>query len=203
MFIQVIQGKVMDEQALRRNLDRWNQELMPSATGYLGTTAGFADDGTFVALARFESRDAARANSERPEQSQWWAEMEKCFDGPATFMDCTDVRSWLSGGSDDAHFVQIMEGRSPDVARMHDLMNKHTDEIHQARPEIIGGLMMDAGEGRFIDAIYFTSEQEARAGEKMDMPEPLQADMNEGMRLMGDVEYLDLHQPILVSPGQR
>jgi hypothetical protein len=202
MFIQVIQGKVMDEQALRRNLDRWTQELMPGAVGYLGTTAGFADDGTFIALARFESPEAARANSSRREQGDWWAEMEKCFDGPATFMDCTDVRSWMAGGSDDAHFVQIMEGHSPDVMRMHDLMNQHVDEIHQARPEIIGGLMMDAGDGRYVDAIYFTSEQEARAGEKKEIPADLQPDMEEGMRLMGEVEYLDLHDPILVSPGR-
>jgi hypothetical protein len=202
MFIQVIQGKVMDEQALRRNLDRWTQELMPGAVGYLGTTAGFADDGTFIALARFESPEAARANSSRREQGDWWAEMEKCFDGPATFMDCTDVRSWMAGGSDDAHFVQIMEGHSPDVMRMHDLMNQHVDEIHQARPEIIGGLMMDAGDGRYVDAIYFTSEQEARAGEKKEIPADLQPDMDEGMRLMGEVEYLDLHDPILVSPGR-
>lgn len=199
MFIQVIQGKVMDEQALRRNLDRWTQELMPGAVGYLGTTAGFADDGTFIALARFESPEAARANSSRREQGDWWAEMEKCFDGPATFMDCTDVRSWMAGGSDDAHFVQIMEGHSPDVMRMHDLMNQHVDEIHQARPEIIGGLMMDAGDGRYVDAIYFTSEQEARDGERKEPPPDLRADMEESMRLLGEVTYLDLHQPMLVS----
>jgi hypothetical protein len=86
--------------------------------------------------------------------------------------------------------------------RMHDLMNQHVDEIHQARPEIIGGLMMDAGDGRYVDAIYFTSEQEARAGEKKEIPADLQPDMEEGMRLMGEVEYLDLHDPILVSPGR-
>lgn len=202
MFIQVIQGKVMDEASLRRNLDRWHQELMPEAVGYLGTTAGFADDGTFVALARFESPEAARANSERPQQGEWWAEMEKCFDGPVTFIDCADALSWMSGGSDDAHFVQIMEGRSADVARMHRLMDEHTDEVHQARPEIIGGLMLDAGDGRYVDAIYFTSEQEAREGERKEIPADARAAMEEGMRLMGEVTYLDLHEPFLVSPAR-
>jgi hypothetical protein len=200
MFIQVIQGKAKDVEGLRRLLDRWRAELMPGAVGYLGTTSGLADDGTFVALARFESPDAARANSERAEQGAWWAEMEKCFDGPVTFLDCADVQPWLDGGSDDAHFVQILEGRSDDVPRMHELMNRHSAEVHEGRPEIIGGLMMDAGDGRFVDAIYFTSEDEARQGERKDMPEGMRADMEEGMRLMGEVTYLDLHEPVLVSP---
>lgn len=200
MFIQVIQGKVSDEDGLRRAMDRWAEELMPGAVGYLGTTAGIADDGTFVALARFESEDAARANSDRPEQGEWWAEAERCFDGEVTFTNCTEVRPWLSGGSDDAHFVQIMEGRSQDVARMHELMSRHPGELRQARPEILGGLLMDAGDGRYIDAFYFADEEAAREGEKKDVPEEFRGEMEEGMRLMGDVTYLDLHEPILVSP---
>ena len=79
MYIQLIQGKVADEERLRRRLDQWESELMPGAVGYLGTTAGFCDDGTFVALARFESAEAARRNSQRPEQSAWWADTATCF----------------------------------------------------------------------------------------------------------------------------
>src|SRR5207302_285085 len=124
MFIQVIQGKVADEAGLQRQMDRWNEQLMPGAIerGYLGSTSGATDDGTFIALARFDSADAARANSERPEQGEWWAETAKCFDGEVMFMDCDGVQTWLAGGSDDAGFVQIMEGRSSDVAQMHELM---------------------------------------------------------------------------------
>ena len=42
MFIQVIQGKVADEAGLQRQMDRWNEELMPGAVerGYLGSTSG-------------------------------------------------------------------------------------------------------------------------------------------------------------------
>lgn len=200
MFIQVIQGKVSDEAGLRRSMDRWQAELMPGAVGYLGTTAGICADGTFVALARFESADAARANSERAEQGAWWTEMEQHFDGDVTFMDCADARTWLSGGSDDAGFVQIMEGHSEDVARMHELMSRHPDELQAARPEILGGLLMDVGDGRYVDAFYFTTEQAAREGEKTEIPEEYRAEMEEGMQLMGEVTFLDLHEPILVSP---
>jgi hypothetical protein len=199
MFIQVIQGKVGDEQGLRDGLERWKRDLMPGAEGYLGTTSGFCDDGTFVALARFESREAAMRNSERPEQGDWWTEMEACFAGPVSFTDCTDVHTWLAGGSDDAHFVQIMEGRSSDPKRMHELMERSGERIHEMRPEIIGGLMAEADDGRFVDAVYFTSEQEARQHESMPLPDDLRAQFDESMRLMGEVTYLDLHQPMLVS----
>ncbi|MDT4912456.1 MAG: hypothetical protein QOC66_1584 [Pseudonocardiales bacterium] len=202
MFIQVFQGKVSDEAAARRTLERWRQELMQGAVGFLGSTAGVSADGTFIALARFESAEAAQANSERPEQGAWWAEMENAFDGEITFMDCPEAQQWLAGGSDDAHFVQVMEGRSDDVALMHDLMGRHPDELHAARPEILGGVMLDVGDGRYVDAFYFTSEEAARKGEKLDVPQELRADMEEGMRLMGDVTFLDLREPMLVSPGR-
>jgi hypothetical protein len=199
MFIQVIQGKVRDEHEIRRLLDRWTAELMPDAVGYLGTTAGIADDGTFVALARFESAQSAQQNSQRPEQGAWWNEMEKCFDGPVTFMDCDAVQPWLDGGSDDARFVQIMEGRSSDVHHMHESMKQHEEDIHRVRPEIIGGLMMEVGDDRFVDAIYFTSEDEARRGEQAELPDELRAEFEREMQTMQDVTYLDLHEPMLVS----
>jgi hypothetical protein len=199
MFIQVIQGKVKNEQGLRRSMDRWETELEPGAIGYLGTTAGFCDDGTFIALARFESAEAAERNSQRPEQSAWWEETARNFEGEVSFMDFPEAQSWLSGGSDDAGFVQIMEGRSTDVHRMHELMQQNGDEIHRSRPEIIGATLAEARDGRYVDAIYFTSETEAREHEKVEIPNDLKPVMDEETRLMGEVTYFDLHQPMLTS----
>ena len=82
MFVQVIQGHVSDAAAVKAQLDRWVAELAPSASGWLGSTAGVTDDGHLVALARFESADAAQRNSDRPEQSAWWEETAKLFAAP-------------------------------------------------------------------------------------------------------------------------
>jgi hypothetical protein len=41
------------------------------------------DDGRFIALARFESEEAARRNTDRPEQDRWWTEIAKLFTGAA------------------------------------------------------------------------------------------------------------------------
>ena len=81
MFIQVIQGKTNDKAGLLRQNERWEQELAPAAKGYLGMTGGVADDGTAIFLARFESEQAAEANSDRPEQGAWWNETAKAFGG--------------------------------------------------------------------------------------------------------------------------
>ncbi len=69
MFVQVIQGRAKDPAGLRKQFQAWDNELRPRATGFLGSTAGVSDDGEFIALARFESEEAARANSDSPEQA--------------------------------------------------------------------------------------------------------------------------------------
>ena len=89
MFVQVFQGPVSDPAQVKTLFDRWVSELGPTADGWLGSTAGVTDDGTLVALARFESEEAARRNSDRPEQGAWWEGMAACFDGEPEFHDST------------------------------------------------------------------------------------------------------------------
>ena len=91
MFVQVIQGHVSDAERLRSRLDTWVAELAPGATGWLGSTSGVTDDGQTVTLARFESEEAARRNSERPEQSAWWEETAALFTDQPVFHDSTSV----------------------------------------------------------------------------------------------------------------
>ena len=100
MFTQVIQGKTSQPDALRAAGDRWMEQLAPGATGWLGSTEGVTEDGRWIAVERFESEEAARRNSERPEQDQWWRETAKLFDGEATFRDSTDVTLDLHGDPD-------------------------------------------------------------------------------------------------------
>ena len=85
MFVQVIQGRVSDPAAMRAQMDKWLAELAPGATGWLGSTGGVTDDGQAIALVRFESEEAAQANSDRPEQGAWWEGMAAAYDGEPTF----------------------------------------------------------------------------------------------------------------------
>jgi hypothetical protein len=200
MFVQVIKGKVADQDGFRRQLDRWRDELAPGATGWLGTTTGVAADGRSVTFARFESADAARANSDRPEQGQWWAETEKVFDGGPTFEESEDVQEWLGGGSDDAGFVQFMSGTVKDRARMSAIDEAFTSRADQLRPDVLGGVRVWLGDDRYTEAVYFTSEADARANEGKELPPDVQEVFAELGDLMGEVDYTDIGTPLLFSP---
>ena len=114
MFIQVLQGRCNDVDQLRKQMDLWNETIADGATGFLGSTGGVTDDGTVIAVVRFDSREHADANSSRPEQDAWWRETSSCFEGEPSFADYDDAVTMLGGGSDDAGFVQIIRGKVDD-----------------------------------------------------------------------------------------
>lgn len=200
MFVQVLRGRASDVETLHRQLDRWVDELSRGATGWLGTTAGVTDEGEFVAIARFESEQAARANSDRPEQGAWWAETEKCFDGPVGFFDCNDVDVHAGGGSDRAGFVQIMSGRTKDPVKVKEISNRFDEVAPRTRPDLIGSLTAWHGEGAFTEAAYFTSEAEAREGERKPVPTELESVFNEWRESIEGMQFADVRQPWLYSP---
>lgn len=195
MFIQVIQGMCTDGAALRGHMDRWREDLAPGADGWLGGTYGMTDDGQFVGVVRFESREAAARNSLRPEQGAWWEEASRCFDGEVTFHDCDDAIMMLDGGSDDAGFVQVIQGRLEDPARFREFMSQPMDALHEARPEIIGGTIAIDADGWFTETMSFRSEAEARKGEAAEMPPEVAEQFDRGMEQVRDMRFLDLHHP--------
>lgn len=200
MFVQVIQGQVSDPEQARAALEKWAEELAPGASGWLGSTAGVTDDGRFIAVARFESEEAAKRNNDRPEQDRWWTETSKLFDGEPTFSDSTDVTVDTQANPDDAGFVQVMRGRGSDPERARALMAQDDIDWAAVRPDILGTVaaMHDAGEYTMV--IYFTSEAEAREGESKEPPPEVQAQMEEMNKLMtGPTEFYDLKEPWIHS----
>jgi hypothetical protein len=195
MFIQVIQGRCNDADRLKKQLDLWEQDVADGAEGWLGSTAGVTDDGTAIAVVRFESRELADKNSARPEQDAWWRETEACFEGDVRFSDYDNALTWLGGGSDDAGFVQVMRGKAADADRFRTFSQQPMDGLSEMRPEIIGGTVAIADDGDFTQTIYFTSEAEAREGEKKEMPAEVQAEIEQAMGDMGEIAYLDLRNP--------
>ena len=152
MFAQVIQGRTSDAKAFRAAMDRWMRDLAPGAIGWLGSTGGVTDDGRVIAVARFESAEAADRNSQRPEQSQWWEETQPAFDGEVTFADSEDVTVDLQGDPDRAGFVQVMRGRVTDAARGKELMAQmNAEDMAGLRPDMLGSVV-DRPRGRRVDA---------------------------------------------------
>src|SRR5262245_58363483 len=167
MFVQVIKGKTGDAAGLRRQLDRWLEEVRPGAVGFVGSTVGIADDGTFVALARFDDEASARANSSRSEQDAWWQETAKYLDGEPTFREASDTATLFDGGDDSAGFVQVMEGKVTDRAKAESMETPEmVEQLREARPDLLGSFRVWFPDDSFVDVAYFTSEDEARKGEK-------------------------------------
>jgi len=196
MFVQIIEGRTQDAEGIKRLSERWQTELRPGAKGYLGVTAGTTADGKTIAIVRFESKQAAEANAQRPEQTAWWSEMEKYYEGSPTFTESSDVEEVMGGGQDTAGFVQVMKSSGVDrklVQRMDGLFEKY----HELRPDILGSFRVWTGKDSCVEAIYFTSEKDARAGEKKDMPAELQQSMAEFEPVMQNTEFLDLTDPQL------
>jgi hypothetical protein len=201
MFVQVIQGRVGDAEGLRAQMDKWKAELAPGADGWLGSTGGVTADGRFVALARFESEEAARRNSDRPEQGEWWAATAACLDGEAEFHDSTWVDVDEYGDLDTAGFVQVMQGRTSDPERGRKLMQEDTTDWSAFRPDMLGSVMLHHDGDGWTMAAYFTSEAEARVGEKQEPPAEAMATMNELNEIsIGETTYYDLTDPWLESP---
>jgi hypothetical protein len=195
MFIQVLQGRCTDADRLRKQMDLWDETIAGGADGFLGSTGGVTDDGTAVAVVRFESRAHAEANSARPEQDAWWRETATCFDGEPSFADYDDAVAWLGGGSNDAGFVQVMRGKAADADAFRAFSQQPMDGLSQMRPEIIGGTTAIADDGDFTQTIYFTSEAAAREGEQKPMPADVEAELQKAMGDMSGTAFYDLRNP--------
>jgi hypothetical protein len=199
MFIQVLEGTTNDANALHERLDIWERDLRPGATGYLGSTGGCTSAGDCIMVVRFESREAAERNSTRPEQSAWWEETAKCFDGPVTFHDTEDVQVMTHGELDEAHFVQVMEGHVSDHDRVLALEADADPMLAELRPELLGSVMAMYDEDGFTQVAYFTSEEEARRGERREVPDDAASLMAEWEQAMKIDRYLDITEPWLAS----
>lgn len=197
MFIQVIEGKTKDPDALQRRIELWDRELRPGAIGYLGSTGGCTSSGDVILIARFESRDAARRNSERPAQSTWWQETEKCFDGPVMFHDTDDVHVMQHGDLDKARFVQVMDGHVSDHDRALEVEHEADPLLAELRPELLGAVTAFHGDDAYTEIAYFTSEAEARQGEQRAVPEKAAMTMAAWNDVMTVDRYFDIPRPWL------
>jgi hypothetical protein len=204
VFVQIIQGKVDDASAMKAALDQWVSELAAGATGWLGSTAGATDDGTFLIVARFDNEQAARQNSNRPEQDQWWSETSQLFRGEPTFAESTEVDVDLMGDPDQAGFVQVIRSRATDPNRVRELMKTDVEDFRDFRPDLLGTLTAVHDGGVMTTIAYFTSEEEARAGEQKEPPGELWIDAMQEMQQLsvGEPEYFDLRSPWLASPAR-
>jgi hypothetical protein len=94
-----------------------------------------------------------------------------------------------------------MRGQGTDSDRARELMSQDSAAWADFRPDIVGSIVAVYEDGAYTMAIYFTSEEAAREGERKEPPAELKAQMEEMDALsVGVPEFFDLKQPWLHSP---
>ena len=199
MFIQVMQGRVKDAAGVRREFDRWGDQLGAVATGWLGLTAGITDGGELVAVFRFDNEASAAANDERPAVAGWRAAVEKRLAGPPRLHRCPIVRVVKGGSSDQAGFVRVLQGKVIDARRLAALQSE-VEQGLQDEAHVLGVTVADHGEGGwFTEVTFFTSERAVRAAER-EMPVAKAVQLGMVRSYMESLDLSELRTPWLQSP---
>jgi hypothetical protein len=202
MFIQIIQGRATNPPGIRRDLGRWQRQLAADADGWLGSTTGITEDGWSITVVHFASEAHARRNRDRPEQREWWRDASQHL-ARVVSHDAPKVHHYRDGGSDQAGFVQVIQGHTDDMERMISLGRDQDEVLAREAPHILGVTVAEHADrpGDFTQILYFTSEQDARSYDK-DSPikddEPAQ---EERRSLMTNLRSFDLRDPQLLSPS--
>jgi hypothetical protein len=195
VFAQVIEGRTTNASGIRSALERWVRDAAPGAVGWAGTTAGVTYAGRFVAVLRFDTEQAARANESRPEHHQWWTETSALLGGHVAVRNGTVVGGYFAGDSAQAGFVQVVQGRVSNLDGAREHVRRLQDALKVHLPALLSIVTVEHGDGWFTRALHYSSEAEARAGER-DMPPEVRRLDREALRLVvGPLEFLDLREP--------
>ncbi len=202
MFVWVLEAKATDPGEVGRQLGRWTRDF-GETPGYLGATGGVTDDSRFLLLVRWESEEAGNELLMRPEHLAWYDEFQRSFDGAVEFAETGDVTTHLAGGSDAAGFVQAMKVSGVDRQRVDAADREFENIAPHVRPDLIGGIRVWTAPDGFVEANYFTSEDDARAGERKGPPPELGEGLKDFMAMMKDAEYFDFTEPFVHSAPSR
>jgi len=201
MFVQIIQGRATNPPGIRRDLGRWQRQLAADADGWLGSTAGITEDGWSITVVRFASEEHARRNSDRPEQREWWRDASQHL-ARVVSHDAPKVHTYRDGGSDQAGFVQVIQGHSDDLERMASLARDQEQVLAREAPHILGVTVAEHADppGDFTQIVYFSSEQDARSYDQGAVEEDAPA-QEERRSLMTNLRSFDLRDPQMLRPS--
>ena len=202
MFIQIIQGRATNPPGIRRDLGRWQRQLAADADGWLGTTTGITEDGWSITAVRFASEAQARHNRDRPEQREWWRDASQHLARIAVH-DAPKVHTYRDGGSDQAGFVQVVQGHSDDLERMASLGRDQDKVLAGDAPHVLGMTVAEHADrpGDFTQIVYFTSEQDAQRFEPRPPAEAEEPVAEARRSEITDLRSFDLRDPQLLSPS--
>ena len=106
---------------------------------------------------------------------------------------------FLAGDLAQAGFVQVVQGRVSDLDRARERKHALEEALKVHLPALLGTVTVELDAGRFTRALYYSTQDEARAAER-EMPPEIRALSQEGRQLIvGPVEFHDLREPWLYA----
>jgi len=119
----------------------------------------------------------------------------------ADLLSSRDITATPGTDPTGAQFVQVMRATVADRGRLEAVEAEMGPAFQALRPDYLGGYRVWLDDARLVAVDFFTSEADARAGEAKGFPGDLQAQFDEWMGLLADVEWYDLSPPWLSGPG--
>lgn len=170
IFVRIADGHAEDREAVGDSYLRWFDEIAPESEGWLGATAGISDDGEFVSIMRFVSREAARRDL--ADEESWWKELSGHL-SDAEVLESAEVATFGEKRPDaeEVGFVQVVRARASAIPEVLERVAEH--EEHHLREQdlpVLGGLVAHHGDDHFTEVIYYPSVEGAR-GEAGELPE--------------------------------
>ena len=189
MFVHVVRAPAADPGPLLEQVARLPAMLGTEAAGFLGLTAGISDEGDFVAVARFAS----------PGGDAWWAALEPWLAGPPTVRASSEVELLLGGGSDEAGFIEVIEGHATDRHRFMVLERQLEQRFAAERPDFLGSQIIWWADGSWLEVAYFTSEDDLRAADARGLSPEVEELVSAWEGVARPSAQLDLADPFLSS----
>jgi len=111
------------------------------------------------------------------------------------------VRTELNrvGDPDRVGFVQVVQGRVSDLDRARVALHALQEALKVHLHCLLGSVTIEYDAGRFTRALYFSSEEQARAADLNVPPELRRLDDQARDLLVGPIEFLDLREPWLYA----
>lgn len=177
MFAHVLRTKVASREEGARQFERWKAQ-----PGWQDLTGGVTPGGDLIAVARFASPTDVRSG---------WGGLP----GEGSIFGTHDIVQIGDGVAPASRFVQMMLAKVADRPTLERVEAELEDGFRRWRPDFLAGYRAWLPDGRILAVDYFSSEEEARAGEQSQPPPEVAEKFPQWLGQLSETEWFDLTDP--------
>jgi hypothetical protein len=197
LFVSIIEGNALAT-ALLRNAWEQLQTALSAGEGWIRSAGGVDGSGHFTGLICLSSSQAWSEMVKTAEVRLWLGNVTAHLHAPSS-VESSQASVLIDPGHEPVGFLQFIRARTSDVERFTAVNDAFQVEVRSHRPDVVGSFIAWLEGDRFIEAVLFTSEQDARDSESREFPGGIEGLFGELMQLTQDIEYRDVREPWLAT----